>query len=334
LICLIYVNLGLFDEFWWWTWYYPREYATLISWEDGMNVYFKSAFYPDGEKQGIWDVFKVLLFMIAAGCIAVFWKKDWRKIVFALGLFLFTAIAVTVGLSFYPHYFILAAPAWAFLAAITMTAIGDITTRLKIPVPRAVVAISLAVIVLLPSLSAEKKYFFQMTGNEVSRSKYGGNPFPESLVIAEHIRQNTSPEDEIAVFGSEPQIPFYAQRKNSTGFLYTYEMIADHPFVDSFQLQMINEVKTAMPKYVIFVGIKPSWIARRVNNLKTFIFTEAIAFINQNYEQVGIIDIGNELLADYCWEDLSTAQHECAPPMGEGNLSFLEKVWIGIYRRR
>ena len=46
---------------------------------------------------------------------------------------------------------------------------------------------------------------------------YAGNPFSESLVIADYLSRHSTPDQQIAVLGSEPQLYFYAKRTPPQG---------------------------------------------------------------------------------------------------------------------
>ena len=72
---------------------------------------------------------------------------------------------------------------------------------------------------------------------------YSGNPFPESLEIAKFIKARTTPDDRIAVLGSEPQIFFYARRRSATGYIYTYSLMENHEYALAMQKEMIAEVE-------------------------------------------------------------------------------------------
>jgi hypothetical protein len=142
-----------------------------------------------------------------------------------------------------------------------------------------------------------------LTPTEVCRRIYGGNPFPESLEIARYLRQNTSSNDRIAVIGSEPQIYFYAQRRAASGYLYTYALMESHPFALEMQKEMIREVETAKPKYLVFADVPTSWLKRR--NSKSLVFDWIISYLTEFYERIGIIDIFSNTNTVYLWEEES-----------------------------
>ena len=86
-----------------------------------------------------------------------------------------------------------------------------------------------------------------------SRLTYGTNPFPESLKIAQYLKEHTSSEDSIAVLGSEPQIYFYAHRHTATGYIYMYPLMEPQPYALRMQEEMIREIEASRPAYLVFV---------------------------------------------------------------------------------
>jgi len=94
----------------------------------------------------------------------------------------------------------------------------------------------------------------------VSRTIYGANPFPESVRIAEYLRDHTEADDTIAVLGSEPQIYFYSKRHSATGYIYTYELMEPQSYARQMQEEMIQQIESARPKYLIWIGVPASWL--------------------------------------------------------------------------
>ena len=100
---------------------------------------------------------------------------------------------------------------------------------------------------------------FRMTPFQVSRLIYWPSPFPESIKIAEFINRNTSPDDYIAVLGSEPQIYFYSKRSSAASYFYMYPLTENHEFASSMQEDLVNDIESKKPKYLVYVNIYSSW---------------------------------------------------------------------------
>jgi hypothetical protein len=73
---------------------------------------------------------------------------------------------------------------------------------------------------------------------------YPESPFPEAIRIADYVRENTSPDDTIAVLGSELQIYFYSHRHFATGYIYTYPLIEPQKYARQLQEEMIREIES------------------------------------------------------------------------------------------
>ena len=62
-----------------------------------------------------------------------------------------------------------------------------------------------------------------------------------------------------AVFGSEPEILFYSQRRSATGYIYTYSLLEPHPAAARMQDEMIAEVEANRPDFLVVVEVEESW---------------------------------------------------------------------------
>ncbi len=93
--------------------------------------------------------------------------------------------------------------------------------------------------------------FFRANPVDANRMIYRTNPFPESLAVAEYIRNHSSETDTIAVIGSEPQIYFYANRKSATGYIYMYGLMELQAYAAQMQKEMIQEIESAKPRYIV-----------------------------------------------------------------------------------
>ena len=110
----------------------------------------------------------------------------------------------------------------------------------------------------------------------------------ESPDLGRYLQAHTNPDDRIAVLGSEPQIYFYANRKSATGYIYTYSLMEKHAYAARMQEEMISEITAAHSKYIVFIGVRTSWLGQ---NPKERILTWSGAYFNNCYRVVGIADI-------------------------------------------
>jgi hypothetical protein len=185
----------------------------------------------------------------------LFRARAWRT-----WLWLFLAVsflATCPGLLFREHYFLLMAPAVAWLAGVG----AEFTIR-KALAARPALGSGLVTLTVLAGVLALEAPLLAQSPREISRRCYGSNAFPEAVDVAEFLQQNTRPGEPIAVLGSEPQIYFYAQRPAATGYVYTYALMEIHPHARRMQQEMIRELETQHPRHFVFVSTPHSWLAR------------------------------------------------------------------------
>jgi hypothetical protein len=146
---------------------------------------------------------------------------------------------------------------------------------------------------------------------------YPDNPFAEAVKIAAYLREHTNPDDTIAVLGSEPEIYFYAQRHSATGYIYTYGLMEPQKYARQMQEEMIHEIESARPKFLVSVVMLNSWLWRP--DSERLMFNWANEYGAQNYSPAGLVKI-SPTEVDYSFGD--------APPSVEGVTSY-----ISIHKR-
>ncbi len=280
LTCALLWSGGVLAKFWFWSVTYARQYGTRVSLPLATEV-FASAFpRVTGSSGGFW-----ILALIGLGL------SLWRfRSQFFLPLFLFfSALALSAGFYFRQHYFILVLPALALLIGMVVVAARATAWR--------VLTIAAFITSAALSLFAERDFYFELPMNEASRLTSGTNPFPESIRIAEFLRAQTSPDDTIAVLGSEPQIYFYAQRRSATGYIYVYPLMEPQPFAARMQEEMMREIEKARPKYVVFVGVETSWLITPQSNRALFDWFEK--YSASELKPAGLVNIISGTQTDY-----------------------------------
>jgi hypothetical protein len=120
-------------------------------------------------------------------------------------------LGALTGLFLFPHYFLAAAPPLALCAALGVRRAGT----------RGWAAAALAA--ALPAAAFARLYFLDPP-ETVARKLLFPNPLYESLAVADFIRERSSPDEAVYVFGSEPQIYFYADRPPATRHIYVYPL--------------------------------------------------------------------------------------------------------------
>lgn len=295
LVVVLALLSGSFDKFWFWTFKYSAVYASAIPLSRGMEEFNENL---------IWVIngFSILWVMAASGFLVLIVDRRFRKIrwvIISLGILSF--LAVGVGFYFRNHYFILILPAVAILIGIFIDSLQYYISQIcsyKIIISLPLLGLFLGIVW---GVNGHTDYFLFERPEALVKTIHGPNPFLESLKIAEFLRSRTSPEDKIAVLGSEPQICFYALRKSATGYIYMYEMMGSHAFSLSMQNEMITEIEQASPKFIVLIKIVSSWIIQPGS--KILILNWFHDYSQKYYHLVGRVDIVSAEETRYLWGD-------------------------------
>jgi hypothetical protein len=294
LTCLILWRAGVFQKFWFWTINYAVQYGTQIPLGAAPRIF---AVMAGGVISSGWTLWT----LGGLGVVAGLWNKRARGgAVFLLGLLAVSLLALSAGFYFREHYFIFVLPAVSLLAGVTISTLSDLVAG-RSSLVRFLPLLLFCVALSQPILAASE-FYFKVSPPEASRISYGSNPFPESVRIAEYVRDHSSPSDTIAVLGSEPQIYFYSRRHSATGYIYTYGLMEAQSYARRMQEEMIREIELARPRYLVSVAIGASWYRRPES--EQLIFTWANEYLNQHYSVVALINILSEDRTDYFFGDV------------------------------
>jgi hypothetical protein len=292
--CFFLWRAGVFDKFWFWTISYARQYATLLSLPVAAQLFSKTA---SGVINSTW----ILSTLAGLGVIAGLRDKRMRaSAVFLVGFLAFSLAAFSAGFYFREHYYIFILPAASLFAGLAISALSDLAAS-RGNLIRFALLLLFCVALSQPILGA-RKFFFELSPVEASRQCYGGNPFPESVRIAEYLRDHTDVGDTIAVLGSEPEIYFYSNRRSATGYIYTYGLMEPQSYARQMQEEMIREIESARPKYLIWISVPPSWA--RLPTSEGMIFAWVNDYVGKFYDVVGLVNILYPDPPDYYFDQL------------------------------
>jgi len=300
---LLLMRSGAFEKFWFWTFAYAREYVSSCPPRAGLILLHKNF-------TGVIKAFPLLSLFAGIGLIAIFINKSLRQQNLFIGsFFIFSFLSVCPGLYFRPHYFILILPSAALLAGLGMVSLGK---------DKKILVSLLISAAILYSLCQNRMVFFKLSPSGFSRMTYGRNPFMESLEISSYIKARTDPEDKILVLGSEPQIYFYSGRRAATKYIYAYPLMEEHRYTLSMQEEMINDVESARPEFIVFVNIPTSWLVKQKS--EKLVFNWFDDYSKAYYKKVGIVDIISPNLTVYKWDGESLGY----TPQSD--------TWISVYK--
>lgn len=302
LVVLLMFATGTFDKFWFWTVQYASKYASGLPWAQGKDL-LSMTFTP------IWDESKWIWVLAGAGAIIVLLTKfTLKQKIFALSFAVFAALATTPGFYFRQHYFVVVLPAAALLTGITLDFAGRfLAQQIKINIFGLALPLVLLFVIFYstitkePSASSFGKYYYNpvISPKELCKAIYGTNPFTEAVEIAKYIKSNSTEKDQIAVLGSEPEIPFYADRKSATGHIYTYGLMEIHDYNLKMQEEMISEIEKNKPLFLVFCNIPFSWLSKP--NSPKRIFDWYGKYSQENYNVVGLVDIPDQGPSSFYW---------------------------------
>lgn len=227
------------------------------------------------------------------GLSSILWHEKTRAHWdFWVGFSVFSFLSICPGFYFYLHYLVTLLPAVAMLSSIAVSSSMAYLSKKFSSYSKIIPVIFIIVALVLPLW--RQKRFFCASPIDASRMLYrASNTFPESLTIAEYIRNHSSGKDTIAVLGSEPQIYFYANRKSATGYIYMYGMMESQPYASQMQKEMIREIESAQPKYIVFVNEKLSWLIEPNSDRYIFLWSEK--YLTDHYLLSGVMNTMSDL---------------------------------------
>ncbi len=310
-ICLWMLWAGVFSRFWFWTFTYSPHYISQVTWSQGAALLDYQLSAMGGGLCGLW-----LLALLGLGRILMAPALRSRWIVWVMWL-LASIAAVCPGFYFRGHYFLYILPVSGLLVG---AAISGMTQGADQTLARRGGIIGLIALAFGVALYRQSDILIRLSDEAVSRSVYGDNPFPEARTIAEYIQDHSRPDDTIAVIGSEPEIYFYAHRRSATGHIYTYALMETHPFAREMQREMIQEIEAARPRFIVYVNVRKSWLARPESFPHVRDWSRT--YTAEHYELAGLVEITPSGTVT-AW-DAAVSGRALPDP---------DSSWLSVYRR-
>ena len=258
-VCAVLALQGAFGAFWFWTIAYARAYVSVVPLSEAPAQFMAGWRLVTQSSLPLWAGGGVGLVLLWAGR----WPAETR--VWLTGLAVASFAALTPGFYFREHYFILLLPSVALLTGVAVETMSRWGSRV---IPRWLaggVAVALVGGCSAVLIVGQRATLFAASPDDVSRAVYQSPHFVEAREVARFVRENTAPDDRIAVLGSEPEIYFYADRRAATGYIYTYALMEPQPYAARMQDEMIRQVETAHPKYVVAVLDQSAWLIRNTS---------------------------------------------------------------------
>jgi hypothetical protein len=278
---------GVFDEFVFWSFEYSSTYGFDRGIEDASRAFEMNAMPILPHVVG----FCVLSSVGLVGVCARTAIRDGDRLrrLFLMAFLVFSAASVFPGLVFRQHYFLMSAPAVGLLCAAGVETLVRIA---RIPPGRwAAVAAAVATLLAVGQLAvAERTYLFRLSPDQIARNTYRSNPVIELRQIGAYLQSRTTPDERIAVLGSEPQIYLYANRRSASTLVVMYPMMWAPPEMAlELQRQTIEEIEAANPRFLVAVDNATSWAFEEHSD--RYIIRWVGDFVRRRYFQVGLVEL-------------------------------------------
>jgi 4-amino-4-deoxy-L-arabinose transferase-like glycosyltransferase len=282
LCCWILWQQGVFGKFWFWTVEYARHYESVVPADQAPRLFWDRLCRLMRNDPLLW-------LPVAAGLVLVWLDDRWRQArLWLLGFCLASALTVVPGFYFRKHYFLLALPAAALLAGSAVSGAAQLWGRRAKNPRRADWPVRVYIVMLLTAIAMNSGVWFIQPPAQIARRLYGADPLPEAGVIAQYLHDHSAPDARVAVLGSEPEIYFLSRRRSATGYIYTYGLMEPQPFASQMQAEMIREIESRSPEFVVFADNPLSWARKPDSDPGIFQWWNAY---QTNYNLVGLADI-------------------------------------------
>ena len=282
LTMLLMLWAGVFERYWFWTFHYAYIYATAVPLSGGwllLNYYFR----------GLADLWIWVAAGLGLAALLARRGGNSQKLLL-VGLMFFTGVAVVADFRFAAHYFVMLAPALALLTGVGASALG---ARWRWAAPAALAALCLTVV------WGHRDVFFKLSPEAACLRIYGTHPFIEGAAMGRFIREHSSPDDTVAVLGSEPEILFYAHRRSATGYIYMYDLLAPHGYALAMQQEMEKQIEGSRPAFMVMVFDDNSWSAYLQTETNPPIGQWASQYYHEHYTPMALALVRNP--PEYFW---------------------------------
>jgi hypothetical protein len=281
LVVLYMLARGHFDDFWFYTVTWPTEFATSSQTGANYEIFKLQINRVIPNQEWLW-------YLGLGGAVSMFLIKvenKWR--VFILLFTLFMAFAVATGFHFYAHYFVVFIPALALLNGLFVRNIGVLINDLLKVKWGIIVPLLFFIFAWTQIIRVDSAYFFQSNEDKILHNAYGTNPFPESKIIGDYLKQISNPEDKVVIVCSEPQIGFYSKLQSVSGQAFCYPLADNGAYMTKLQDEFINDIETQKPRFSVYTWMNMSWLNRDPNSR---IFKFADEYHRKYYNLIGAVE--------------------------------------------
>ncbi len=192
-------------------------------------------------KDALAGLFKsqAILWLFSGMGAAWLWRRHRPWFLFVLLWLATSAVGVNASGYFFPHYFQALLPALALAAAAGAAGLEKARGWGLAPAWRRRAALTGALAILPAAVMAP--FLFRYTPQQAVSVIYPGNPFAEMPELGRRLAEATRPEDRVFVFGSEPELLFYARRASATRYIFLFPLFG--PYKDAREKQVATSLE-------------------------------------------------------------------------------------------
>jgi 4-amino-4-deoxy-L-arabinose transferase-like glycosyltransferase len=286
-VVLIFVPLfvqGTFYDWIYWNFTYTKLYVSAMPWERGKELLMSF---------GNMVITRFSPWMWVAGIVGVIAGIVQAKPMAAkigISLFLMAAIvSIFPGLRFYPHYWSYFSPILAIGCAWLVHTISRLLSMKMHKRWSHSIGILLFAAGIVYTIQNNDTFFDNPDELIVNRSLYGDNPFTETRYLGEYLKKIIQPDEQVLLFGSEPEIFNYLGRTPSRPDMFFSILLGPHERRDDMIKATQDWAQTNKPKYVFFSNHPFSW--SMTSESDPAIYNWAYNYVKQNHKPIAIAEI-------------------------------------------
>ncbi len=284
-ILLVIVGLwviGSWKDAFFWLYDYPNLYANEITPAESELAFGLM-------RRLVFTGYSGYFITAGLGVLALILSKKPTSAKFFLMTWAILAIfTVSIGKRFYGHYWLLALPVLAILGGTVFQELHLWLHQKMGRIEAAIVAV-LGVLWSIHAVFMQPSYYINPPLTEISRTFLPGNPFVEHQVLANYIQKIIQPNEQIAVFGSDPQYFIYLNKISPIRHVY-FPLISNAQFPNAtiWQDETIDAFKKTKPKYVIWNKYPIAWMYKPAFSQR--LYDQLFEEMMQHYELVAFVE--------------------------------------------
>jgi hypothetical protein len=244
--------------------------------------------------------------LAAAGLALLVHARERFAAMFLGGFALANALGVSASGRFFPHYFQQVLPAVAALAAATAVVPVGLSRR---GLQRAIPCVALVPLVV------SAVGFWRLDVDSATARIYPGDPFEAMPAIAREIAAHSAPEGRVFVFGSEPELLFYARRASASRYIHLFPLFVPDARARERWQELEDELRAAPPEVIAWM---PNAMTRGGPGTRRL-----ESFVAERYRRHAVV----------VWDATSRGrllrlEEGAAPPQGDAG------IWATLWVRR